>query len=255
MCNKSTVKKRGLRRSLDSLLKDSEKEKMTTQTTLSLSSRHECFAVIRSKGGSGEMHTTRKLIEDLMRENKNVLVCYENEITSDHYYTRYFPQGCNTFLKSTLLLSVCKTGLINCDWKNRDELNVLIDALNESPQKYSVIFVCGTSSGGKFEERLSPIISMCRTIFISVNSNVKNSIEPAVNLNNNRNLDLSKVKISWWFETKISFPRLRKFWNILLGKPAQEQYMMTLVHLHELTKLSTDKLNKKAIPLKNISLI
>ena len=255
MSKKSTVRKRGLRRSLDSLLKDSEKENMTTQTALRLSTRHECFAIVRSKGGSGEMHTAKKLIEDLQKQGKKVLVCYENEINKDHYYTKYFPEGCNSFLKSTLLLSVCKTGLINCDWKNKDELNVLIDALNDSPQKYSVVFVCGTSSGEKFEERLLPIIKMCKTIFITVNSSVKNSIEPAVNLNNSQSLDLSKIKVTWWFEPKTIFSRFLELWNDLLKKPFSDKHLMALVAIHELTDLSTKQLNKKAVSLEKISLI
>ncbi|MFT6585308.1 MAG: hypothetical protein ACJAUY_001633 [Cognaticolwellia sp.] len=230
-------KRRGLGNQLKSLLEENAELDSAPITIPKLDSRHECYAVIRSKGGSGEMHTTKKLIEDLQAKNKYVLVCYENEIDKDHYYTKYFPNGCNSFLKTTLLLSICSTGLLNRNWTNANELADLIHSANESPRGYSIIFTCGTSSGGKFIERISPISDLCKTVYISVNSKVENSILPATYLNDVTELDLKKIKVSWWYSPEPNIHKMAVF---------------PLSHLNQFTK---DKLDNSAIFLEKISLI
>ena len=182
MSNKIKTKIRSLNTSLSKQLKNNSDRAAQDHEFVKLQSRHKCYAVLRSKGGSGEMHAVKKLAEDLLSENKNILVCYETPINSDHFYTKFLPDGSNTFLETNVLICAGATGIFNCNWTKQGELVELINALNDSEHDYSVIFTCGTSGGGALVERLNAVIDYSEVIFVSVNSSDKNSIEPTRNL-------------------------------------------------------------------------
>jgi hypothetical protein len=234
------TKKRKLKSSLFSLNNDSSSNEDISKNYVdfdTLSSRHHCYAIIRSKGGSGEMHSTKKLIEDLEAQNRNVLVCYQNDIDENHYFTKYFPPSCSKFFSSLKYLSIGRGGLLNLDWTKPQNLNQLICELNKSPNDYSIIFTCGTSSGGKFIERIGPISSVCKKIFISVNSAVAASIEPAKQLCDNLEICTKNISISWWYS------------------PSVGVHQLTIFDLYELSQYSTQYFNEKSLVLNDISML
>lgn len=228
--------KRRLSSSLLDLVGESKPIKKTIDNLASISeldSRHKCYAVLRSKGGSGESHSTKKLVEDLKAEGKNIIVCFQ-----DDQHISYQAKCLSIkHLSSYDSISVESNGLIKCDWTIFDHLNELILALNNSPNNFAIIFTCGTSSGGKFSERINPIAYLCESIFISVNSNVENSVNPAKDLYGDPEPFLDSVKVSWWHE------------------PTRKVFQMGIFELRDLHHYSVDELNEQTMALDSFSLL
>jgi hypothetical protein len=191
---------------------------------VNIDSRHTCYAVLRSKGGSGEVHTTKKLVDELISGGKNVLVCYEHHIEDDHLITQYFSSPCNKVI-SMGQVAKNKSGILNCNWTNISSLSELSTALNNSESDYSIVFTCGTSSAGRLQARINSISAFCKKIFISVNSDVENSIEPCRRLLLNYELDLNKINLSWWYWHDFS------------------THLLANISIFELNKLSVNELN------------
>jgi len=237
MNNKTKINKRRLNSSILTQLENSVACVSNSYELVKLQARHKCFGVLRTKGGSGEQHTVKKLVEDLLSQNKNVLVCFENPIDQDHYYTQYFPEDTNIFLKTHVLIKAGATGLFNCNWTNQYDFTELIKALNDAPCDYSVIFTCGTSSGGALAERVSAVIEDCESIFVSVNSSDVNSIEPAKKLASINELNLGKINVAWWYE------------------PNRYEYRLNIIPLINLKKESVENNNLLADDINNLSMI
>lgn len=191
--------RRQLKNSLATLL---SKKADTDNELISLNERHKCYAVLRTKGGSGEMHTVRKLVDELLaNKQENILICYLYEIDEAHYYTKYFDESCSTFLPSYHFIASGVSGLVNCNWTSKAALNKLIKALNRSDTDFSVIFTCGTSSASiaEIRKRFFAISNLCERVFISVNANAENSVLAARNLADWDETEFNNVSIAWWY--------------------------------------------------------
>jgi len=229
------IKPRRIKAGLSSLLSNSTPSR-NQNLKVNIDSRHTCYAVIRSKGGSGEVHTTKKLIDELIAAGKNVLVCYEQHIEDDHLITQYFSSPCNSVI-SMSDVAKNKNGILNCNWTNIPYLSELSTALNNSESDYSIVFTCGTSSAGRLQARINSISAFCKKIFISVNSDVENSIEPCRRLLLNDELDLNKINLSWWYKDEFN------------------RHLMTSLNINELSEFSITELNNKATELSELSLL
>ena len=215
-----------------------ESNKQIIEKPIELDKRHTCYAVLRSKGGSGETHTVKKLIDDLVdADEQNIIVCFLHEIAENNYFSIYFPDECNFFLGSVFTISDSVSGLVNCKWTQQGELNKLISILNKLDENYSVIFTCGTSSGGTLTELISAILELTNKVFISVNSDVVNSINPVRDLAKADLLSLEKVCAAWWYSEKLRVHKL------------------SICNLLDLHRYSDSEMNENAQDLKSVSLI
>lgn len=173
----------------------------TDDELISLNERHKCYAVLRAKDGSGEMHTVRKLVDELLaKKQENILICYLYEIDEAHYYTNFIPESYSTFLPSYHFIACGVSGLVNCDWTSKAALSKLIKAMNDSDADFSVIFTCGTSSASiaEIRKRFFAINNMCERVFVSVNANAENSILAARNLADWDETQFNNVSLTWW---------------------------------------------------------
>jgi len=154
------------------------------------------YAVIRSKGGSGERHLINKLVNEL--PHKKIFLCYETSLTVfgdnlDSFYSKP--------INKIIELNDIKEssgGIINLNWRVRSELQRLFSKINEIDKECIVIFSTGTSSGSEIADRVSSISHLCKKVFVSVNSLVENSFKPAKNLCFNNDIDLQKVSFGCW---------------------------------------------------------
>jgi hypothetical protein len=154
------------------------------------------YAVIRSKGGSGERHLINKLVNEL--PHKKIFLCYETSLTIfgdnlDCFYSKPI----NKLLELNDI-NESSGGIINLNWRVRSELQRLLSKINEIDKECIVIFSTGTSSGAVIADRVSYISHLCKRVFISVDSLVEDSVKPAKNLCFNNDIDLQKVSFGCW---------------------------------------------------------
>ena len=225
MTSTTKVSSRRISTGLSSLLSNSTPSS-NQNLKINIDSRHTCYAVLRSKGGSGEVHTVKKLVDELITAGNNVLVCYEQHIEDDHLVTQYFTSPCNKVITMDQVAKN-KNGIINCNWTNTSCMSELSAALDNTERDYSIIFTCGTSSAGRLQSRINSISEFCNKIFISVNADVENSIEPCRRLLLNDELDLKKINLSWWYRHDFS------------------THLLANISIFDLEKLSVNELNFK----------
>jgi hypothetical protein len=194
-------KKRGLRAGLSQLLKVDGNDDLSISESVKLTPPENAvfYGVIRTKGGSGEVHTVKKLIDELLSKNKKVIVCYENKIedVESDYTLNYFQSPVNK------LIELCdinneQGGVINLNWRNNSELSKLFQTIANLDDEYSIIMTTGTCSGTNLTKKISQISLFCNRIFITVDSLVDNSITPARNLCFSDELELHKIYFCWW---------------------------------------------------------
>lgn len=226
-------KKRGLTCGLSQLLSAdiSEDSLSTERVNLTPPSNAEFYGVIRTKGGSGEVHTVKKLIDELISTNKKIIVCYETQFTNDEnaFTLNYFQYPVNK------LINLCdigdeKGGVINLNWRINSELSNLFSTVANLEGEYAIIMTTGTSSGGNLIERVGQISPFCNRVFITVDSLVDNSVAPGIRLCFSQKIELQKIYFCWWHKIQLD---------------DKTEHLFGLFRSKELTTIAPSELNTK----------
>lgn len=172
---------------------------------LSIPKNITCYAVIRTKGGSGERHLINKLIDELPK-NKKIFICYENELEmKPNFVSKFFSKPIEKIISlSQAEIRESLGGIINLNWRSQSEIEKLLKAINEQTEDCICIFSAGTSSGNPILDRINSISSLCERIFISVDSLTEDSVNPAKELCHIKNIDWNKVKFGCWKKSYIN---------------------------------------------------
>jgi hypothetical protein len=142
----------------------------------------ELYAVIRSKGGSGEKHLVKKLAKELLASNKKVIICYQIPMPADDLHlTHFLPVGINNLIKLKDIQNDPISGVLNLDWGNEKQLAELLLTI-AGFDNLAIIFTIGTFSGAGLFKRVESVEPICKKIFISITSSCDYSIERARNL-------------------------------------------------------------------------
>lgn len=186
---------------LYTLLKSSN-TKSQGLNNLNIPNNVTCYAVIRSKGGSGERHLINKLIDVLPKSNK-IFICYENELEmTPNFVSKFFSKPVDKIISLTPEeISESGGGIINLNWRSQSEINKLLKAINKQTDDCIFIFSAGTSSGIPILDRINSISSLCKNIFISVNSLCETSLNTAKNWSQIENIDWEKIRFGCWKKT------------------------------------------------------
>lgn len=177
-------------------------------TALTKPGNVKCMAVLRTKGGSGEKHLVKKLIDELINDDHKIILCFKNAIESDDYYlTQFLPEGVSKLINLNEIGETIKSSTINLDWRFNDNLAKLFKTLGNLPANYTVIFTTGTGSAGELYDWTIKLSSLCETVFLSVNSDVENSVMPAKRLCKLDNIDKDKLRVCWWHNKDKSKPQ------------------------------------------------
>lgn len=155
------------------------------------------YAVIRSKGGSGERHLINSLIE-LLPKDKKIFICYENAIAATpEIVTKYFSPPIEEVIHLEQLNEV-KGGIINLKWRITNQLQQVFDAIGKINQDCIIIFSPGTSSAGELLNRVHSISYLCEHTFISVDTLSEESLESALKLCNIKKLEWESISFGCW---------------------------------------------------------
>ena len=125
---------------LYTLLKSSNTESQGVNN-LNIPNNVTCYAVIRSKGGSGERHLINKLIDVLPKNNK-IFICYENELEmTPNFVSKFFSKPVDKIISLTQEeISESGGGIINLNWRSQSEINKLLKAINKQTDDCIFIF-------------------------------------------------------------------------------------------------------------------
>lgn len=231
----------------------------------------DVFAVLRSKGGSGEKHSVREVSKELLNTYHRVITIVREEddpyyqfLTSDfHLFTPYSKQTSIENSLSTLLSNKDNMSYINCNWTNLNLLNEIllsVDKLSCADTKTAILLTIGTASGSAYSltKQLKLLTPYCKKLYISVDSNVENSFDAAKIAVKNRKEFKGKTKLFCWlsykncfnsekekFSTNIKLVKKNHHYLILPSIEYQqlsieELQIKVLEHSHRVLKISSD---------------
>ena len=181
-----------------------------------------CYAVIRSKGGSGERHLINKLIDKLPKNSK-IFICYENKLEMEpNFVSKFFSKPIEKIISQDEI-SESVGGIINLNWRSQSEINKLLTVINKQTDDCIFIFAPGTSSGTTILDRINCISSLCKNIFVSVDCLSENSLNTAKNLSQIENIEWDKIRFGCWKKTNSN---------------ETTQHMLTILNKEEIKSLS-----------------
>jgi len=224
------LKRRSLDNSLIDLLPDRVQGKKVEIELAPIPPFTKFYGVLRSKGGSGEMHLLRKLANELLVQNKKVFVCYKTYFEMEEFVgfekRINLPSPLNRLIEINDLTS-SEGAAINLDWTKVERVNQLFAAIKDV-ENCAVIFTVGTASGSPIGKRATQLSRFCEKVFVSVDSHVENSFLPARWLLSIENIDLSKFDFCWWHKIN-SRHLLRIFSAEELGRHSTEQLIKKIL--------------------------
>ncbi|MCP4989097.1 MAG: hypothetical protein GY928_24470 [Colwellia sp.] len=226
----------------------------------------DVFAVLRSKGGSGEKHSVKEISKELIKTHHKVIAIVKEE--DDPFYS-FFTPNC-TKLTPELELSIidailCKVinneddnTIININWEDLNLLNrvlLSIDKNSGDNKKTAVILTVGTASGSahSLSKQFSLLNTYCDKLYISVNLDVEESFETAsITIKANPELH-DKIKLICWASYRVWLNlRGNKFLNIILL--LKQNYHHLILSPVEYQGLNIKELQCAAVtPAKNLS--
>lgn len=183
------------------LLKSSNTE-LQGVNNFSIPNNVTCYAVIRSKGGSGERHLINTLIDELPKNNK-IFICYENELEmKPNFISKFYSKPIEKIISlSQDEISESVGGIINVNWRSQSEIDKLLKIIDNQTDDCILIFSAGTSSGTPVLDRINCISSLCKNIFVSVDCLSENSLDTAKNLCQTEDIDWNKIRFGCWKKT------------------------------------------------------
>lgn len=192
-------KLRSLNRNIKTLLTttDNQPNSDTKNLKLKVPDNVSCYAVIRSKGGSGERHLINALIASFPKRSK-VFICYENELEINaEAVSQHFSKPIERVVSIKEISNVCG-GIINLNWRDKNQIHDLLSELSHLGEDCFIVFSQGTSPSGNIAERIESISSLCVQILISVDIHSANSLSPALDLAGMNSLDWEIIRFGCW---------------------------------------------------------
>ena len=221
---------------------------------------------MRSKGGSGEKHSVRKITQELLKTYPKVITIVKEE--DDPFYlflspehTKFTPelkQSSANDIFCTIFNNGDDNTYINLNWEDLTLLNqvlVSIDKNTVDGKKAAVILTVGTASGSAHSlcKQFTLLTPYCQKIYVSVNSNVEESFEAArIAIKNNQDLN-EKIKLICWLGYKgwLSSQRHKFSNNIALIK---QNHHYLILSPHEYQRLDINELQFAVIsPAKKVN--